>query len=96
MEDLVELELGHRRSILTLLELFAGTSLLLAVVGIYGTMGRTLAASPRSASQISPGWGFIEPLSSFVLLLLFTGGEIAAQLPPACGMEIEPCIKKRH
>lgn len=24
------------------------------------TMGRALAASPRSASQILPGWGFIE------------------------------------
>ena len=42
MEDLVELELGHRRSILTLLELFAGTALLLAVVGIYGVIAHTV------------------------------------------------------
>jgi predicted permease len=42
MEDLVELELGQRRSILTLLELFAGTALLLAVVGIYGVISHTV------------------------------------------------------
>ena len=42
MEDLVELELGQRRSILTLLELFAGTALLLAVVGIYGVIAHTV------------------------------------------------------
>jgi len=31
--------------------------------------GRVLAASPRSASQISPGWGFIEQVED----LLFGG-----------------------
>src|SRR5579871_1231967 len=33
------------------------------------SMGRVLAASPRSASQISPGWGFIEQVED----LLFGG-----------------------
>ena len=33
------------------------------------TTGRVLAASPRSASQISPGWGFIEQVED----LLFGG-----------------------
>jgi len=33
------------------------------------TTGRVLAASPRSASQISPGWGLIEQ----VQYLLFSG-----------------------
>lgn len=33
------------------------------------TTGRFLAASPRSASQISPGWGFIEQVED----LLFSG-----------------------
>jgi len=33
------------------------------------TTGRVLAASPRSASQISPGWGFIEQVED----LLFSG-----------------------
>ena len=32
-------------------------------------MGRVFAASPRSASQISPGWGFIEQVED----LLFGG-----------------------
>ena len=30
------------------------------------TTGRVLAASPRSASQISPGWGFIEQVENFL------------------------------
>jgi hypothetical protein len=30
------------------------------------TMGRVLAASPRSASQISPGWGFIKQVQDFL------------------------------
>jgi len=29
-------------------------------------MGRVLAANPRSASQISPGWGFIEQVQDFL------------------------------
>jgi hypothetical protein len=29
-------------------------------------MGRILAASPRSASQISPGWGLIEQIEDFL------------------------------
>jgi hypothetical protein len=33
------------------------------------TTGRVLAASPRSASQMSPGWGFIEQVED----LLFGG-----------------------
>ena len=33
------------------------------------TTGRVLAASPRSASQISPGWGLIEQVED----LLFGG-----------------------
>ncbi|HUE23057.1 MAG TPA: hypothetical protein VMQ86_15335 [Bryobacteraceae bacterium] len=33
------------------------------------TTGRVFAASPRSASQISPGWGFIEQVED----LLFGG-----------------------
>jgi hypothetical protein len=33
------------------------------------TTGRVLAASPRSASQISPGWGFIKQVED----LLFGG-----------------------
>src|SRR5215472_9157508 len=33
------------------------------------TMGRVLAASPRSASKISPGWGFIEQVQD----ILFSG-----------------------
>lgn len=33
------------------------------------TTGRVLAASPRSLSQISPGWGSIEPVEDF----LFSG-----------------------
>jgi len=31
------------------------------------TTGRVLAASPRSANQISPGWGFIEQIEDFLL-----------------------------
>jgi hypothetical protein len=30
------------------------------------TTGRVLAASPRSASQISPGWGFIEQIQDLL------------------------------
>ena len=36
------------------------------------TTGRVLAASPRSASQISPGWGFIEQVED----LLFGGARV--------------------
>ena len=42
MEDLVEAEEGQRRLILMLLVLFAGTALLLAVVGIYGVIAHTV------------------------------------------------------
>ena len=60
------------------------------------TTGRVFAASPRSASQISPGWGLIEQVED----LLFGGARTSDIKDVAIGEiynlgDTLPCLRRR-